>query len=104
MQVDNGRARAGVTGRAQGDVSLVASPRGGSRGGARPTRVMAGDARRRAIMALPAWRACAFRARVWRGRGLWWCLGQERGVEGGQGWARVREGEVVSITAQTREK
>jgi hypothetical protein len=31
-------------------------------------------------------------------------LGQEREVEGGKGWARSREGEVVSTTTQTREE
>jgi hypothetical protein len=35
VQVANGRARAGITGRAQCDVALGASARGGQRGGAR---------------------------------------------------------------------
>lgn len=53
-------------------------------------RVMAGDARRRAIMPLPAWRARAFRARVWSGRGVLVGFGPDMGkVEG----ARVGSGQ-----------
>jgi hypothetical protein len=77
VRVANGRARAGITSLAHGDVALVASARGGSRGDGRQSRLMAGDARRRAIMALPAWRARA--ARVLARERLWWRLGPKRG-------------------------
>ncbi|KAK1686534.1 hypothetical protein QYE76_047382 [Lolium multiflorum] len=48
----NGRARAGVTRRARGDVALVASAREGAEAVHGRRGVMAGEARRRAIMAL----------------------------------------------------